>query len=636
MTIVISFSFISHAEVDEQLDIFSDKPLKQLYFRYTEGSLRNMPQAAWLRRWSRFDGIVLKAYAEEGAPFTQKERDTLKHYKLTYPKKALLLHFNGRARDPLFQPIQGTARDFLYFSGTKNKSKISANETISKIYVEQAGVFRRSRSLPEGVYDDIVLVKVDPKNGLDWQQFEHAKLVEVNFDNRFIKVKRDITNVGRISGRQGEIHIAMHAAKGPFFSANKQRLWEYNWFAATDTVESKNTLQTSLVNFLTTELLEKNPYFDGVSIDVLTETRLSKVFGYSALLDLDQDGVGDKSSSKFDDLHSLAIYQFLEKLRLQLTNEKLIIADGASTNQRAVGLLNGIESEGWPNFRDPELRQWSSGLNRQRYWNKFGQQPRFSYFKLAEYLNRKNLKIIPSQSARRLSVAAAILTGAAISPAHRPKGLPFHKWPEFRKLSKLGKPVGEILSLRASNSTDLINEGKASQLLKKQLDPTQQFAQRTSLVRFEEVSKSHPLCFEVDVKGNLTVELEAKVNSKVTLPSWRPLLVAMSSESSGEKRMGFLGQEFFDVDFYFADFEKGQVCISLDSASELLVKNLKIYSSSDIRYRSFENAVVIANPSKVQVKLTKDMFAKDPLGQLYSEKLHNVTLPASDYLIQRL
>jgi hypothetical protein len=637
LIVTFSFSLKLHAEINtDQLEIFSDKPLKQLYFRYTEGSLRNMPEAAWLKRWSRFDGIVLKAYAEEGAPFTQKQRDTLKLYKQTYPEKALLLHFNGRARDPLFQPIPGSARDFLYFSGTRNKSKISANETISKIYVEQAGVFRRTRSLPEGVFDDIVLVKVNSDKSLDWNQYEHAKLIEVNFENRFIRVKRDITNIGRVGGEQGEFHVAMHAAKGPFFAANKQRLWEYNWFAATDTVESKNTLQTSLVNFLSAELLTNNQYFDGVSIDVLTETRVSKVFGYSTLLDLDQDGIGDKSSSEFDSLHSLSIYQFLEKLRLQLSNKKLIIADGAATNQRAVGLLNGIESEGWPNFRDPELKQWSSGLNRQRYWNTFGQQPHFSYFKLAHYLDAQNKKIMPSKNARRLAVAAAMLTGAAISPAHRPGGVPFHKWPEFRVLKNLGKPVGEIQALGALDAIGLVKDGKAQQLLKKHLSSKQGFSEGGNRIVFKKVSEKYPVCFEIDHSGDLTISFEAQVNSQIGLPDWRPLMVTVSSVISGEKRTGLIGKTVFNSDFYFADFKRGEACISLDSESELSINNLQIKLSADIRYREFENGLLIANPSKYPIPLTNELLSQSLKESKYSEKLQNTTLPASNFIIFRL
>jgi hypothetical protein len=634
--IAVLFSVKALAEVKtDQLDIFSDKPLKQLYFRYTEGSLRNMPEAAWMKRWSRFDGIVLKAYGEEGAPFTQKERDTLKRYKQTFPEKALLLHFNGRARDPLFQPIQGTARDFLYFGGTKNKSAIYSNEVISKIYVEKAGVFRRMRELPDGVYDDIVLVKVDSKNRLDWTQFEHAKVIEVNFDNRFIKVKRDITSVGKIAGKPGQVHIAMHAAKGPFFAANKQRLWEYNWFAALDKEAKENTLQTSLVNFLATELLTNSRFFDGVSIDVLTETRSSRVFGYSTLLDLDQDGKGDTPSEEFDHLHSLAIYQFLEKLRFRLSTDKLIIADGASVNQRAVGLLNGIESEGWPNFRDPEIKQWSSGLNRQRYWNEFGQSPQFSYFKLAEYLDEQNKKIIPTRSARRLAIAGAILTGAAISPAHRPNGVPFHKWPEFRELRNLGKAIGEIQSIRDSTPLQLITEGKASQLLRKHLISKHRFAEIENLIEFQDVSAQNPLCLQIDVSGDMTIDIEAKVKPQNLLPSWRPLSLSISSERNNQPLMGFLGQEMFDVSFYFADFEQGKACITLDYPTTISINNLQVYNSTDVRLRLFENAIVIANPSNKPIKLNKEMFAHLSNSSTYADKLHNVTLPASDYSVLR-
>ena len=129
------FGSLAGQKTIPELDIFSDKPLKQMYFRYAEGSLRHAPSEKWIKRWSRFDGVVLKAFGEEGGDFGDKERHTLRQFKQQYPKKALLLHFNGRARDPLFPLIKGQARDFLYFAGTKSSSNISSSETISTISV---------------------------------------------------------------------------------------------------------------------------------------------------------------------------------------------------------------------------------------------------------------------------------------------------------------------------------------------------------------------------------------------------------------------------------------------------------------------------------------------------------------------
>ena len=83
------FAVQAGQQAPAELDIFSDKPLKQMYFRYVEGSLRNAPRENWIKRWSRFDGVVLKAFGEEGGYFGDKERQTLRQYKQQYQNKAL-------------------------------------------------------------------------------------------------------------------------------------------------------------------------------------------------------------------------------------------------------------------------------------------------------------------------------------------------------------------------------------------------------------------------------------------------------------------------------------------------------------------------------------------------------------------
>lgn len=113
-------------------------------------------------------------------------------------------------------------------------------------------------------------------------------------------------------------------------------------------------------------------------------------------------------------------------------------------------MLNGIESEGWPSASDVELQQWSSGLNRHKFWQSFAQQPAISYIKVAKYHVPGKGSIEPEANIRRLVVAAGLLTNSAIVPAYKPNGLAFHKWPEFRKLKNIGKPLSELLVLTTS------------------------------------------------------------------------------------------------------------------------------------------------------------------------------------------
>jgi hypothetical protein len=623
-------------ETPAQLDIFSDKPLKQMYFRYAEGSLRHAPSEKWIKRWSRFDGVVLKAFGEEGGYFGNKERQTLRQFKQQYPSKALLLHFNGRARDPLFPLIKGQARDYLYFAGTKSSSNISSSETISTISVKNPSVFAMTRSLPEGVYDDVVIVKYDRSNGIDWTQYEHAKLLEVDVEKRQIKVQRDITNKGRIALRAGQAHIARHAAKGPFFPKSKQRLWEYNWFAAADAYNASHSLQRSLIDFLVAQLTVSHSFFDGVSIDVLTETRLSRTGGYPGLLDLDQDGDGDIPTPASDLKHAKSMYQFLRNLRAALPSDKLIIADGDYVNQRAMDYVNGIESEGWPNYRDPQLVQWSSGLNKQLYWNQFGLLPHLSYFKLAAYFDDNNAKINPTDNVRRLTVAAAVLTDSIVVPAHRPHGLPFHKWPEFRPLKNLGKALGEVKTLRTSQAKNVISFGMAAKRIEQALVLKTKFKSESEFITFENVSEEKPLCLKVDTDNQeFTLSLNAKITPEPELPASRPKIISITAGPNSPELKGFVGAYFFESQYYFTAATAPTVCLSLESPGSLMVKNLDVFKGADIRYREFENAVLIANPSTQAMRLNDDSEPLQLSDLSYAKKLQTITIPARNFYILR-
>lgn len=632
-----AFTLSAHSPATSAvLDVFSDKPLKQMYFRYAEGSLRNQPADKWIKRWSRFDGIVLKAFSEEGGQFGEKELSTLRQFKKRFPKKTLLLHFNGRARDPDFRQIVSSPQDYLYFAGTTNVSAISASLQQSVIQVADPSVFARKRELPEGVYDDVVIVRRNKKSEIDWRYFEHAKLLSVDIEKRQIVVQRDLLGKGLVALEKGQAYIARHAAKGPFSQSTKQRLWEYNWFAAGQNVSKKTRLQDTLSDFLVSKLTNQAKFFDGVSIDVLTESRIDRVGGYPTGLDLDQDGDADNKSSKFDIQHSKAVYEFLQLLRDKLPKDKLVIADGSYASQRAVHLLNGIESEGWPNFRDPELLQWSAGLNRQQYWNKFGLHPQLSYFKLSNYLTSKNKKVLPSDNVRRLTVAAALLTDSIVVPALRPQGIPFHKWPEFRKLKNLGKVLGPAQPLRLSDKQTLLNANMSKTMIATKINTSSVFEVRSGHIYFDHVTETEPLCIQANIAASdLTVSLTVKTTSDKLLPSPRPSVLSVKAGRSSEKLKGFIGNDFFTSEYYFYKGDGKQICLRRETPGDLMVTEIVIYAGPYVLIREYENGLLIANPSHQTLQYDQDPSLLVFKDAGYRDKIKNLVIPARDFLIIR-
>ena len=105
------------------------------------------------------------------------------------------------------------------------------------------------------------------------------------------------------------------------------------------------------------------------------------------------------------------------------------MADGSFRNenqQRALGLLNGIESEGWPSLQDKAVSDWSGGLNRQFFWAANSHAPAFSYIN-HKFMEPEGGPGDPKQAEvgfniHRLVMAAAVLTDSALTYVLMPPG----------------------------------------------------------------------------------------------------------------------------------------------------------------------------------------------------------------------
>src|SRR5690606_24173935 len=104
---------------------------------------------------------------------------------------------------------------------------------------------------------------------------------------------------------------------------------------------------------------------------------------------------------------------FFSKLRDLMDSNKLILADGNSpAQQRAFGIVNGIESEGWPFASDISFSRWSAGINRNFFWDEFTTTPKLNY-RNYKWKDRPDSGVM--YSANSLLLAAACLTNTAVS-----------------------------------------------------------------------------------------------------------------------------------------------------------------------------------------------------------------------------
>ena len=139
------------------------------------------------------------------------------------------------------------------------------------------------------------------------------------------------------------------------------------------------------------------------------------------------------------------------------------------------GILNGIESEGWPNLRDWDFDDWSGGVNRHNFWYANAYQPAFSY------INHKWIEPVPGKpgvhkhpevpfSRHRLALAGAqftdsVVTFSFVPPRANGKGTGI--WDELvcgtdNRLGWLGEPAGKTVCL-AKTSRDFLKGVDVSQ-----------------------------------------------------------------------------------------------------------------------------------------------------------------------------
>ncbi|AEF05277.1 hypothetical protein [Alteromonas naphthalenivorans] len=595
---ILTFILLSPLCLAEELDVLSEKPLKQLFFRYAEGSLKNTEQEQWIKRWGRFDGVVVKAFNEEISGFNNKTNDTLAGFKKTYPNKLLLLHFNGRASLPTFSSQYASSHDYLYFLGTSAISELKDNEEKSTIKVRKTNAFSIRKNLKNNASEDVVIVELDNNGELNWSNTEHAKLISIN-KNGTVTLLRDTLNTGKIKLAANRAYIAQHVAKGPF-SQETQRLWEYNWFKFED---NNRKLFSTLPDFLASNISKKYSFFDGLQFDVLTESHRTTNIGYPMKLDANSDGKPDKySSNEYSEAHAAGIYTFLKNLRKILAKKKLILADGSYANQRATWLLNGIESEGWPSASDVELQQWSSGLNRHKFWQSFAQQPAISYIKVAKYHVPGKGSIEPEANIRRLVVAAGLLTNSAIVPAYKPNGLAFHKWPEFRKLKNIGKPLSELLVLTTSQLSPIsYSPVKANQ------SDTTLFRQETLNNSAKKLAATHCIDTSSALEG-ATIQMTATASSSAKSESERPALFYIGTQNNQQKT--FYGNKPFTAWFSWENKNNSPICFAFETGTgKPEISNLLLSTGVKIEARVFEKAVLFANNNSTPIKVNAKLLA---------------------------
>jgi hypothetical protein len=305
------------------------------------------------------------------------------------------MHFNGGARNVIRRDYVSKLYFpgyWIYLPGSTLTQDIRPSDVTFK--VENTDVFnlqeylekpKRSRSQDKKnwrrVPSDMIMVQVGSDGKKNWRRSEYVKLTGVDEEAATISVKRGQYFSTAITHESEKTYIAPLA--GQFWGS---WVWFYNLSSMSPEDENGMTVADILVK----ELKENfDPggrlnAIDGIAFDVNRFTAHTR-------WDVDNDGMADGGIINGRNDWRDGDLQFFSSLRKTMGNYFIITADGhKEISQRAVGVINGLESEG-PIEPHDGYRGFSKMVNIHTYWDQYNTTPyRFQYI-VFKFLNMANL-----------------------------------------------------------------------------------------------------------------------------------------------------------------------------------------------------------------------------------------------------
>lgn len=598
---------------------------RAFFFRQSERAYAAASFEVWSREFDGLMGIMGKTLEEE-VPGRGGNVEFFTRFKATHPGQAVLLHVNGNARDPRFEGQRFFAGHWLYHSGATVTADVPAGAADTVIAVSDATLFEVNGGRYRNANDDVALCALGADGRPDWTQCEQVQLLAVDRRAKTIRVKRGAFGSAPRAFAAGRAYAAAHVSEGPW-GKDSHLLWVYN-YATTCPRDAQGRTCADIVVTHLAELFNgggKLAAFDGLEFDVMFDEPTGAQARKARGPDCDGDGKRDNGVVAGVNVFGNGVVEFCRRLRAALGDGKLILADGSFKNenqQRAFGLLNGIESEGWPSLQDKDVTDWSGGLNRQLFWAANGHAP------VLNYINHKfnEPEAGPTDPKRaevgfaihRLVMAAAVLTDSAFTYVLTPPGsTPRHAeiWDELvagtlRRPGWLGLPVGPArhLATRApdllqaagaalaarltSEDARIVVEGETVKLVARNLGA------REFTVRLRGLAPGGP---------DLFVELQAHGDPVGKSAPERARLVHVGLVPEGGKaragesprHMSWVNAHDFTSTFYFNRVGAGASDLELvfESVEPVWISALTVRAAPDVMVREFAHGLVVANPA---------------------------------------
>ncbi|WP_443938418.1 hypothetical protein [Pedobacter sp. MW01-1-1] len=592
-------------------DLLIDKFPKAFNFRKPEQVNEKTDFTTWEQANTRMDGIFGKVLNEELSQLkTAYSQNFFNRYALNNPTKLVVLHFNGRGRNPDWEMDRFFAGHWMYAEGCKPTQNITEQDT--EIAVPSTQYFETNYGLHEAKKnDDIVFVPLDDKGNKIWEDAEQVKLVAI--ENGKIKVLRGQYGTKARKFIAEKTYLAPHIVEGPWGPITNNLMWAYNY--ATTCPKDKNGKQcTDILLAEMTSWFRPDGIlfaFNGIQFDV-SPWDVKRAF-FKRVADVNNDGKKDGGYINDRNVYGEGVLNFYTKLKQNLGTNKLVVADGGlDDSQRAVHTINGMEAEGFCSWNDV-YKEFSKPVNFFRYWSKFGLEDQLSYIThkdkdASNFLEAKNRERMVIATAQCLGISFNTGAGTTIQGNSKTTELIDELQKGEEKIAHwLGKPIGKMIELGRTIQpiTFALPQAKIE---------SNDFSISTTStnIRLKALQKdrSESTCTIKNVplpKGDILLYFDAKTAQSIpgfTDDVPRHISIKLNGrnpeENTADRVLNYVNaKDFSACGFYFrnAGDVTCQIEITLEGNTDIELKNFKIVNYPQVLAREFENGLVLVNPS---------------------------------------
>ncbi|WP_319268626.1 hypothetical protein [uncultured Draconibacterium sp.] len=652
----------------DKVNLYFDTPLsskelfnanfpKAFFFRRPE-NVAGFTYEQWEKEYIRLGGICNKAMCEELFGMTEVQtQHYMNRFAINNPKKLVLLHFNGRSRDPNWRSEAYSAGHWIYHPGCLLEKNISANDSV--LQVSDVSLFKLGFGRNAKKNDDIVIVPLDENGEKLWDEAEQVTLVSKG--KGAIKVIRGRYGTSAKNFTAKTTYIAPHVVEGPWGPPTNNLMWYYNLSSTCPTDKNGKQCADIFAEEIGSWFANDGELFafNGIQFDIASWTMDKSAYG--RYVDIDTDGIADKGYLNNENVFGIGTYHFYELLRNALGKDKLLLGDGGvDYAMRAVDVANGMEAEGLCDWGDV-YTEFSKPISFFTYWLEHGINPHFSYVTHKDKMEGNDAQKLKRE---RMVLATAQCLGIAANTFR-------HTKPE----NGYRKGIADELVKGMENKSYWLGSPKGDLIeLSKLKEPTSNFSLKNTHIKpfncqVQLNNNGLKITAQPNQHGNMKLLLKNVIlpdgdviisfdaKSETALPGFKDIiprhisakiLGVKPNKHNAEKVLNYIGcTEYSPCNFYFREMDSQTVDIEIEieGSGSIDIQNFMLLNDTQALAREFENGIVLVNPSTLPYKFNLEtLFPNTKLKRLTAtskqdSKVNNgkrvsatVTLPPLDGL----